>query len=491
MRKALFYQGFTVNQTAHQSHLVYRVYVPKNIKLIEIHFSYHPILETNKDSIRGAVRREGLDDSIVQEDTELRNLLTMSVNDPHKYRGSHHFFCQEQVIEIGSDTATEGFWAGEIQEGYWEFIVNCHGVFSKVVHGQLEVFGVSTQVDDKEIPLSPLEEIEFVQMKKQRQSDREQTYRVKKVELHAHTVHSDATQTTEQLLEQTEKEDIDWLAITDHNTTSALREAEKMQSLEKRVNLLHGIEYTTYDGHFLVHGDLEAITYDWTEISKTSIPDFLKKLKEKDVYLTIAHPFDIGNPFCTGCRWEYVLDNLAFVDAIEVWNGTNPHQSISNEDAYYKWTELLAQGYEIAASSGRDWHQLYPNEEIAYTYVLLPEETAAEKDVLAALSLGRTYCSIRPQIDFKLNDLYLLGDRIEVKTDELKISLRITDLLKDDEIRIYSDRSLLYEEQFITNRDWQKVLKMQNDGYKLLRVEINNKRNERIAFTNPIYIDCY
>ena len=85
--------------------------------------------------------------------------------------------------------------------------------------------------------------------------------------------------------------------------------------------------------------------------------DIFEKLKEKQVYITIAHPFDGGNPFCTGCRWEYILENLKFVDAIEVWNSTNPHQSLSNEDAFYKWTQLLKQGYEIAASSGRDWHQ--------------------------------------------------------------------------------------------------------------------------------------
>ena len=100
---------------------------------------------------------------------------------------------------------------------------------------------------------------------------------------------------------------------------------------------------------------------------------YLRKLKEEKVYITIAHPFDGGNPFCTGCRWEYMLENLKFVDAIEVWNGTNPHQSLSNEDAFYQWTRLLKQGYEIAASSGRDWHDLYPGEEIAYTYILVPK----------------------------------------------------------------------------------------------------------------------
>ncbi len=32
---------------------------------------------------------------------------------------------------------------------------------------------------------------------------------------------------------------------------------------------------------------------------------------------------------------------LKYVDAIEVWNGTNPHDSLSNEDAFYQWTKAF------------------------------------------------------------------------------------------------------------------------------------------------------
>ncbi len=31
--------------------------------------------------------------------------------------------------------------------------------------------------------------------------------------------------------------------------------------------------------------------------------------------------------------------------------GTNPHYSLSNEDAFYKWTKVLEQGYEFLVSS--------------------------------------------------------------------------------------------------------------------------------------------
>ena len=46
---------------------------------------------------------------------------------------------------------------------------------------------------------------------------------------------------------------------------------------------------------------------------------------------------------------------------------------------------LLKQGYEIAASSGRDWHRLYPGEEIAYTYILVSQDET-EEDILTLLN---------------------------------------------------------------------------------------------------------
>ncbi len=482
----LFQQDFKVNQWAHQSHLVYRVYVPENVLFLQIQFNYGPILETNKESITKAVLREGLDESLVQEDTTVRNLLTLSINDPDHFRGAHHYFSEKQEIQIGTEKATEGFMAGRIQEGFWEFIISCHGLFSEEVIGRIEVAGVSESEWIQKEETIPLQDLKLLQNLKDRTS-KAQSYQTKRVELHSHTVHSDATQTTEELLTQAEKESIDWLAITDHNTVSAIPEAEAHNLYNKQLKVLKGIEFTTFYGHFLAHGPLKDINVDWTKLAKNDIQNFLQKLKEKNVYMTIAHPFDGGNPFCTGCRWEYILENLKYIDAIEVWNGTNPHDSLSNEDAFYKWTKVLEQGYEVSASCGRDWHQLYPDEAIAYTYALVPDHET-EEDLLKSLILGRSYISLRPQIDFRINDFHILGDRVEDLSGDLNISLNIKDIEGGDEIRLYSQRDLIFQKKLSDELEWKEEFRLQNDGYSLLRVEILNEKKDRIAFTNPIYI---
>ena len=488
MRLELFKQDFKISQSAHQAHLVYRVYVPENLTKIEVQFQYGPIVETCKETIRKAVIREGLKESVIQDDTTVRNLLTVSINDPEGFCGAHHFFSENQTIQISEEEATEGFISGKIHEGFWEFIISCHGVFSDEVTGKITVIGVSLVNQTKKEESIPFKGLEFGQIVKDRSRHSlcEPT-QVKRMELHSHTVHSDASQTTKELLEQAEKEEIDWLAITDHNTITALLEAEQHNQFNRQVQILNGIEYTTFYGHFLVHGLREEILIDWTKISKHNTNKVFEKLKEKDVYITIAHPFDGGNPFCTGCRWEYVLENLKFVDAIEVWNGTNPHQSLSNEDAFHQWTHLLKQGYEIAASSGRDWHRLYPGEAIAYTYILVPRNET-EKDLLDALKLGRSYISIRPQIDFIVNELHRVGDRVEDESGELHLSIAINQLKGGDRFRIFSQSGLLLEKELIGEYEWKEEFRLHNNGYTLLRIEVLNEAKERVAFTNPIYI---
>ena len=90
----LFKQDFKITQSAHQAHLVYRVDIPAGLTEMDVHFHYGPIVERDKESIIKAVVREGLSESIIQEDTTVRNLLTVSMNDPVSFRGAHHFFSE-------------------------------------------------------------------------------------------------------------------------------------------------------------------------------------------------------------------------------------------------------------------------------------------------------------------------------------------------------------------------------------------------------------
>ena len=82
-----------------------------------------------------------------------------------------------------------------------------------------------------------------------------------KVELHAHTQHSDAVHSTTELINEAIKQNINWLAITDHNTLSAF---DEISMKDQSIQLIKGLEMTTLHGHFLTLGYQNQQPVDWT-----------------------------------------------------------------------------------------------------------------------------------------------------------------------------------------------------------------------------------
>lgn len=502
----LFKQSFTLYDSAHQSHLRYSINVPPNVEALTLDFQYGPIFEKNPSSIERSLIKEGLPVEPHASETAIRNLLTLSVDDPHGFRGAHHLFDKHQTIHLCQETASLGFIRDEIPAGTWEITISCHGIFSSEVTGQLTVTADSQHAANYKRP-KPLSQITKKPIGKIRPLAADAlALTFKKIELHAHTTHSDASQTLEELVEDAASIGLDWLAITDHNTVTAHFDwLENNRHSTRSPQILGGIEYTTFYGHFLVHGALHHLLENWTTVNLGNVADYLAQLKREPVNITIAHPFDEGNPYCTGCRWDFNLETLRHVDSLEVWNGTNPHLSIANEQAFQKWTHLLEEGYELNASYGRDWHRP-TNEAFAFTYALLPE-AETEEEVLAALTLGRTYVSLRPVIQsFTVNQQYQLGDRIEGAASQQLISwhinLKLGKLEVGDSLRFYSERGLIEQlewngitvtELIHLEGDTRKsehallTVELDDQSFRLLRLEIWNAAHERVAFTNSIY----
>ncbi|WP_240422235.1 CehA/McbA family metallohydrolase, partial [Paenibacillus periandrae] len=100
----------------------------------------------------------------------------------------------------------------------------------------------------------------------------------------------------------------------------------------------------------------------------------LREVKALGAIAGLAHPFRVGSPMCTGCYWEYTIDDWNAIDFIEVWSGTLPSVHSSNQRAFALWTEVLNQGYRVTATCGRDWHvsvpgAVDPEEPVSVSYV--------------------------------------------------------------------------------------------------------------------------
>lgn len=316
------------------------------------------------------------------------------------------------------------------------------------------------------------------------------------VELHCHTNHSDGDFDTEELIKQALEFGYKGLILTDHNTFSGCEEIIE-KGLDKEIVFLKGIEWTTYFGHMLVHDAKEFV--DWRTATIGTIDSHIQHVKAADGLVGIAHPYAIGSPICTGCHWEFEVEDWSQVDYIEIWNRTNPHQQFWSQKAYELWTGLLQKGYRISCSAGRDWHRVEEKNMLPAVTYIQAGKGLTPSSMKESLKNGKMYITLAPRIQVELKKegrTFSIGDRLSSNTYELGLKVVPTDIeqleqldIEPEKIRVIQNEKIRQEIQLTENEQTFHFDIKCLPGY--IRIEIigryGNKENERLLISNPIY----
>ncbi|MFQ5856083.1 MAG: CehA/McbA family metallohydrolase [Anaerolineae bacterium] len=217
-------------------------------------------------------------------------------------------------------------------------------------------------------------------------------------DLQTHTEHSDAKGTLAQLAARARGLDLNFLAVTDHNTVShhahmaALARDDPSttppRGSGRRLLLIPGQEVTTYYGHMNIWG-----THRWCDFR-------CKTNEDMAAVIDLAHASgalcSINHPKTDGPTWKY--DTTLPVDAMEVWQGPWPWR---NEESLALWDSLLNAGRRLPAVGGSDYH-CPPSEETNFLWLGQPTTwvKAAERSapaILDAIRAGRVSISATPK----------------------------------------------------------------------------------------------
>lgn len=230
--------------------------------------------------------------------------------------------------------------------------------------------------------------------------------RYQRVELHNHSTESDGAMTVRELMRWAEQEAYGVIALTDHNTCSGHEKAEAtIQGEELQIQLLKGVEITTFYGHILALGIGNMI--DFTNLDPKAPEKFLARLRAAGAgVIGLAHPFCIGRPVTAGCRLDLEIHDWNQIDYIEVFNTSGGTEEMTgdimgNRQALEFWEEKVLEGYGLAAVSGKDIHQKPQKLPVMITYALLEDtETGQTKDlgkaVLGAVMRQKTIVTKGP-----------------------------------------------------------------------------------------------
>ncbi|WP_336001025.1 PHP domain-containing protein [Halorientalis halophila] len=189
---------------------------------------------------------------------------------------------------------------------------------------------------------------------------------------HVHTDASyDAEGSVHKVLACCHNSPLDAVAITDHDTTLAAREALEQQD-RYDVTVVPGVEISTADGHLLALG-----VVDRPPIGR-SLADTVRWVRTEGGVAVVPHPFQVS-------RYGVRKRDLVPCDGIEVFNAWSM-AGIQNRRA-----EAFASEREYTALGGSDAHD---STMIGQGYtevdVTLPDGDLTPARILAGIRAGRT-----------------------------------------------------------------------------------------------------
>lgn len=350
-------------------------------------------------------------------------------------------------------------------------------------------------------------------------------------DLHTHSTHSDGKNSVSQVAYSMIAGDVDFAALTDHNTLAGQEEWVELKS-DEFLPLL-GLEITTYAtpesvknqtskgfGHQNVIGVSELvgakdpknasiwmryIFSNWTDV-QTAIDE----THSKGGFYILNHPFWMGGwPNGTISTWGNIHD----YDAIEVWNGwpvpfMNYNEStMSNTMAIQAWFEMLNAGNKVTGIGTSDTHDVYGlagNNQPSYfrtvsgnarTYV--HSGNLSEKSIMEALEAGKGFITSGwgpiLLVDINGNEP---GDIVNINGNEtLPVHIRV---LSNRPLADFADGI-----RVILGGQVVKALKTEEGAMTMdlnTTIDVNTKNDTWVvvqafgqepsmAITNPIYLD--
>ncbi|WP_240414458.1 hypothetical protein [Paenibacillus periandrae] len=132
-----------------QTHITYSFAVSDSCRKVNIDFNYSPKTLDNealsKGIIEQSLRKYNDGNDPIMEDSwtrflPLKNLITVSVDDPNGFRGACHRHDSEQHLFLAAGSASPGLMPGLLIQGNWSITLSLHAIVTEVCSFKLRVW---------------------------------------------------------------------------------------------------------------------------------------------------------------------------------------------------------------------------------------------------------------------------------------------------------------------------------------------------------------
>ncbi|MET3664850.1 CehA/McbA family metallohydrolase [Caulobacter sp. 1776] len=230
-------------------------------------------------------------------------------------------------------------------------------------------------------------------------------------DLHMHTAHSDGGCVTGEAprapcpvyrtVLAAQAAGLDFIAVTDHNTTSQAEALAELQPAFPGLLLITGREVTTFQGHANVFGPTAFIDFRLGSKTVPTIRALQQAVKAAGGVFSINHPAVPSGEQCMGCGWTAKDTDYGAVQSIEVANGGN-EKALGGFEGILSgvpfWEAQLNQGRRITAVGGSDNHDAgIPHDKpsaVGRPATVIYAEGLSADAILAGLRAGRVFIDL-------------------------------------------------------------------------------------------------
>lgn len=323
---------------------------------------------------------------IAHDDLSEANILDWGLEDPAGFRGWGGG--NEENIVVAESAASRSYLAGPLPAGTWYLVIG------KAKLEELPATFAATVTLRDQATLTP-------QPERQPYAPApalEEAARWYAGDLHVHSRESgDARPPLDEIADFARSRGLDFVELSDHNTTSQLDFIVDAQSRHDDLLLLPGVEYTTYDGHANGIGATSFVDHKIGTDGMT-IERAVAAFHDQGALLSINHPtLDLG-ALCIGCAWghEVPAKDLA---AVEI--ATGGAYPLFIDSAIDFWDGLCDQGAHLAAVGGSDDHKAGQDlgsfqDPIGEPTTMVRAERLDAASILDAIRGGRTVVRVTP-----------------------------------------------------------------------------------------------
>ena len=403
----------------------------------------------------------------------------------------------KRTFTLSAHDATPSYVPGPITAGRWHLVLGVPNI--RAGHTSTYIATIRFERDASNLPLpAPID-------------DQARWYRG---DLHLHSGHSDGSCKSKSgaqrvpcplflTLDAAAERGLDFIAITEHNTNSHVRELTAVQPFFDRMLLIPGMEVTTFQGHANAFNVTRPVDF---RLGSEAVPDWnalLASLTKQGAIVSINHPNVPSGERCMGCGWSPRLPvDFDLLTAVEVVNGHDVETSISGIPF---WHEQLQKGVRLTAIGGSDTHDVTsdtispPAGRIGVPTTVVYAEELSTPAILEGIRAGRVFIDTAGSQDRVLTFSGRVGDRPVSMGDTvaapngtlLQWSIGVTNLpggkielirdgviaqkLPSAEIK-GSDHRLQFEERSDGRRHW-------------IRVNLRDRDGRLALIGNPIYLN--